>query len=266
MNQTVRAAAAAVVMAATGLASVGCTHTGTACGPTACGPKVAGACGPAGCGPAGCGAGMRHSGASIEDLYRNVVDTTWPEHYNYAARQAVIAPFAQQAANGHFLEQTIWNWHFEPGTANLNGAGRAKIEALARTTPRPDPKVFVQYAQDLPLTAENADNFAALASELTAKRIDAVRKYLEAQPGNTVPYEIVAHNAPTPGIYSQFAATAFRGQPLGYVGGLLTGMGALGAGQNIAGGATLNQGTTTVGGPGTPQGSTPPASGSGTPQ
>src|SRR5262245_51700396 len=115
MTRYFRAAAAALVLTG-GFGSVGCAH------------KAATGCN-------GSGAGSGNSG--------KCVDPSWPDRYAYAARQAVIAPFAQQVANGHFTNQTIWNWYFEPGTDKLNTAGMEKLDSIARTTPNPDTKLFV---------------------------------------------------------------------------------------------------------------------------
>ena len=60
--------------------------------------------------------------------YRDIVDPCWPERYNYMARQEVKEGFAPQVQNGHVLDQTVWNYHFEakktgePGD-QLNAAG-----------------------------------------------------------------------------------------------------------------------------------------------
>lgn len=259
MNRSVHLTASAVLIAAAGLGPLGCVHTRSDCGPGSC--KTTADCRGMAC----------RAGGTLEDCYRNWVDTTWPEHYNYAARQAVLAPFAQQAANGQFLNQSIWNWYFEPGTAELNAAGRAKLDSLARAS-HPDPKVYVQLARDLPYTPENADKYAEQVNELTVKRVEAVRKYLASHPG-TAGYEIAVHNAPTPALYAPFGAFAFRTQTIGYVGGLNLaqmqqggagglGLGGLGGGA-ISGAGGLLQGGATVGGPGTPQGATPPPSGDG---
>ena len=202
MKRYFRAAAAALVMAG-GLGSVGCAHKG-------------------GSGNAG-----------------KWIDPSWPDRYNYAARQAVIAPFAQQVANGHFTNQTIWNWYFEPGTDKLNGAGMEKLDSIARTTPNPDTKLFLQAARDLGVTPENTDKIVALRDDLTAKRAAAIQRYMATQPGPTALYEVSVVDMPTPGIYAPFATSAFRGQTRGYQGGI---SGATGGNTTaVSGGAGLQQ-------------------------
>ncbi|HJZ60209.1 MAG TPA: hypothetical protein VKE74_35025 [Gemmataceae bacterium] len=194
MNRFVRAAAAAAI-AAGGAGSVGCVSD----------------------------SGAHGDGAR----YRNWVDPCYPERYNAVARQEVVAPFAGQVNNGHFLHQTMWNWYFEPGTDKLNTAGLAKLDSLARERPSPDPKIYLQTARDLAATAENADKIAAMREDLTARRAAAIQKYLATQPtiGNPVAYEIFVHDAPTSGMPAEFAASAYRGQITGYRGGLAAGGG-----------------------------------------
>ncbi len=67
MTRFIRAASAAAILTS-GLCSLGCVT----------------------------GGGKTHG-----DAYRNAVDPCYPERYNHAARQAVLAPFAQQVHNGH---------------------------------------------------------------------------------------------------------------------------------------------------------------------
>ncbi len=76
--------------------------------------------------------------------YRELVDTCWPERYNYVARKTVRDTFNQQAWNGHAFDQTVWTEYFERGTAKLNDAGKERLKYLAHRRPCPDPLVFVQ--------------------------------------------------------------------------------------------------------------------------
>jgi hypothetical protein len=189
MNRYVRAATAALAIAG-GLGSVGCVH---------------------------------NSGSTRADRdggrWNNLYDTAWPDRYNFAARQATVAPFAQQVTNGQFFEQTVWNWYFEPGTDRLNGAGMAKLDSLAQRAPV-DSRIYLQAARDVPATADNFDKVVAMRDDLTTRRAAAVQKYMATQPGAPVAYEIAVHDAPVPGIYSPFPLSAFRGQTRGYVGGI----------------------------------------------
>ncbi|MBA4067238.1 MAG: hypothetical protein C0501_26730 [Isosphaera sp.] len=216
MNRYVRAATAAL-LAAGGLGSAGCHGGG--CKTGGCGGKPAAHGGHAG------RAGTADGPGAIEARYRNLVDANYPERYNFAARQSVVGVFGQQVANGHLQHQTLWNWYFEPGTDKLNPAGMEKLDSLHRTPGGPDPKVYLQTARDVGVNPENAGEVRTLRDDLTAKRAAAVLKYLSTQPGAAVPYEVGVVDAPTPGINSLFAASAYRGQAGGYSGGLVGGGG-----------------------------------------
>jgi hypothetical protein len=220
MNRMIRAAAAAAILTS-GLGSVGCVHTG-------------GGCGSGGCGGAGGLGGARGDGHGVlGDCWRKFVDPCYPERYEHAARQAVIYPFAQQVHNGHVLNQTIWNYYFEAGTDKLTPAGREKLDSIARTRPAPDPKLFIQAAVDLQLTEANAATITDLRAALDVKRAAAIRAYLGTVPAVApVAYEVYVHNPATPGINSEFAASAYRSSQTGYRGGIsgAAGIGALGTG------------------------------------
>lgn len=238
MTRYIRAAMLAAL--ATG-GGVGCQHSG------------GNSCGGDG------GAGGCQAGGATGGRIHNCYDVAWPERYNFAARQAVLAPFAQQAANGHFAEQTVWNWYFEPGSDKLNSAGMEKLDTLARSTPAPDPKLFLQAARDVGVTADNMDKVGAMRDDLTAKRAAAVMRYMATQPGTPVAYSIDVYDAPTPGIYSVFSGNAWRGQRTGYVGGISGGagssavLGGTGGGIGVVSGA--GAGSAPVTGPGSGAGS-----------
>jgi hypothetical protein len=206
MNRIMRAAAAAAVLAG-GLGSVGCVHTGGAGG-----------------------------GATVGDRWRNAHDPCYPERYNHAARQAVVAPFAQQVHNGHVMNQTIWNWYWEPGTDKLTLAGMEKLDSLARTRPAPDPKIYIQTSRDLVATPDTADKVAMLRDDLNVRRAAAIHRYMAAQPTLIpVTYEVFVHDPIVPSIYSEFAASSWRGSLTGYRGGVSgAGTGVLGTGGGAA--------------------------------
>src|SRR5437868_1877918 len=80
--------------------------------------------------------------------YRDLVDPCYPERYQNAAKQEVYAACAPQMNNGHVLDQTVWNYHFETGKDKLTPGGVEHLAYLARRRPCPDPTVYVQTAQD----------------------------------------------------------------------------------------------------------------------
>ena len=219
-------AALAVAILTGGLCSVGCVGTGTSDKPT------------------------------LGDRYRNAADPCYPERYNHAARQATLAPFAQQVHNGHVLNQTIFTYYFEAGTDKLTSAGMEKLDSLARTRPAPDPKIFIQAAtSDIPLTDANAAKVAELRSELDVKRAAAIQKYLATVPTFApISYEIYVHNPATPGIYSEFAGSAYRGSASGYRGNITSGAGTGATSTGGGGGSSLTPPSTS----GSGSGATPP--------
>ena len=204
-------AAAAVTVTVGGFASVGCVGGGSTRGE-----------------PAGGGLGAR---------YRDFVDPCYPERYQAAARSEVLASFGPQVNNGHVLEQTVWNWYFEAGTANLNAAGQAKLDSIAQTRPAPDPRLFLQVARDVSVVVGGGvDTVVARRDELNAKRAEAVQKYMATQPTlNPVAYELSLIDPVTPGIRAEFGVNAYRGQQGGYRGGIGGASG--GAGTHATGGA-----------------------------
>src|SRR5947209_1427699 len=100
------------------------------------------------------------------NVYRNIVDPCYPERYDYAARQEVTAAMAPQVFNGHVLDQTVWNYHFEydalkhEGTDKLTPGGLEHLAYLARRRPTADPVVYLQTAQDIVYDPADPDGLA----------------------------------------------------------------------------------------------------------
>ena len=98
-----------------------------------------------------------------------------------------------------------------------------KLSSLAHATPGPDPRIYLQHAQDVATTPENIDSVAGMRNDLNARRAAAVQKFMATQFGPPITYEVLVHDAPTPGISAIFAGGAYRGQGSGYRGGLSSG-------------------------------------------
>lgn len=149
--------------------------------------------------------------------YRQAIDPCWPDRYNAESRMSVRETFAAQAHNGHVLDQTVWNYHFEmdPRTGmpsdKLNAAGMEYLHYLARRIPSPDPHLYLQTVQDLPNAATMApDKMAQARAELDNKRIAAIQRYLAGiMTGRShVPdFQVVVHDPAEVGI----AATPIAG-------------------------------------------------------
>jgi hypothetical protein len=148
--------------------------------------------------------------------YRDCVDPCWPERYNCEARHEVLASFSPQVANGHILDQTIWNWQFEAGTDRLNGAGMLQLDTLVRRRPQPDTRIFLQTARDAELAYDpaNPDKLVEARRDLDAKRIAAIQRYLTAQTaGRPLTFDVTIHDpmeVGMPAIWHQRAMDGLR--------------------------------------------------------
>ncbi len=137
--------------------------------------------------------------------YYDVVDPCYPARYNAMARREVCEPLAAQSHNGHVLDQTIWNYHFEPGTDKLTPGGYDHLMYILRRRPCPDQTVFLATAEDLatPYDVANPDKFIADRGDLDAKRTVAVQKYLNAQTaGRGVAFQVVTHDPAEAGLHA----------------------------------------------------------------
>ncbi len=171
-------------------------------------------------------------------------DPCWPDRYSYQARSHVVNNYEPQIANGHTLDQTIWNEHFDRGSDKLNLSGQDKVDQLVRRRPHPDTKVYLATARDITYDPAKADEFAKTRADLDTKREKALRDYWNAQtagrPG--APIEIVVHDPSHPDIRGA-APRVITPRPMSRIGGGAGGVGGPG-----------------VGGPGTPvaPGAAPP--------
>ena len=133
--------------------------------------------------------------------YRDLVDPCYPERYNAMARSSVNETFGAQVNNGHVLDQTVWNYHFEQGKAKLTSMGEQHLAYLARRRPAPDAKVFLQTAQDVTYDPAKPAEFSNARSKLDADRVQVVLNYLQAQTsGRPVPFDVTVHDPAEVGI------------------------------------------------------------------
>jgi hypothetical protein len=122
--------------------------------------------------------------------YRNLVDPCWPERYNVIARANTREMSIAQSDMGHKLDQTVWDFHFDPGTANLNAEGRERLLYMSRRLPVPDFQLWLQFPHD---STKDRDG-------LIAKRKDAIRTFLTANTmgANGGAYQISVHDHAVP--------------------------------------------------------------------
>src|SRR5262245_18531051 len=135
-------------------------------------------------------------------------DPCYPERYVYQARSEVISAFAPQVQNGHILDQTVWNYHFEPGKDELNNGGRDHLDGLTRRRPHPDSRIYLATARDIGFDPLNPDKFVEGRRDLDEKRAAAIQKYVSAQTaGRPMQFEVVVHD---PSETGQHASPANR--------------------------------------------------------
>jgi hypothetical protein len=186
--------------------------------------------------------GLGSIGCNGGERYRDLVDPCPMERYSAEARQEVITAFTPQVQNGRILDQTIWNYHFEPGTDKLNPSGLDKLDQIVRRRPEPDNRVFLATARDLTFNPEKSNDFADARRELDAKRSVAVQKYLTAQTaGRPMTFDLFVHDPAESGISGTAAQRMITSQRGNYTGTL----GSVGGG---GGGAAAQSGGAQQGG------------------
>lgn len=123
------------------------------------------------------------------------VDPCYPERYINHARAEVTSAFAPQVQNGHILDQTVWNYHFESGKEDLTLGGRDHLDGLIRRRPRPDSRLYLATARDVGYDAANPDKMVEGRRDLDDRRANAVLKYVQAQTaGRPMQFEVVVHD------------------------------------------------------------------------
>ncbi|MCI0404098.1 MAG: hypothetical protein L0212_11355 [Acidobacteria bacterium] len=174
--------------------------------------------------------------------YYDVVDPCWPERYRFQAAQSVHGFTGTQAHNGHVLDQTMWNYHFEASTERLTPGGMDHLNYLARRRPHPDPMVYLQTAYDiLPYDAGAPEKLSENRTALDAKRIQAVKAYLGAQTsGRGLSFEVTVHDPAEVGLPMWVPAAKAHTDRGGPYGGAL--QSAVGGGGGGGGGGSAGSG------------------------
>jgi hypothetical protein len=187
-----------------------------------------------------------HSGGSNHSAHG---DPCWPDRYSNESRAAVVANFQPQVENGHVLDQTLWNTHFEWGTDKLNGGGMDKLDQLARRRPHPDQRLFLQTARDVSYDAGKPEDYSAKRQELDTKRVTAVQKYLSATlAGRQVSFDVQVHDPAVPGIEGAAPRIILPTPQQRVQGPVSVPVGAIAPGAGGGSGAGTTAGSTTSGG------------------
>jgi len=77
----------------------------------------------------------------------------WPEPFTTQDRYAVRAPFATMVAKGWEHQNLLGEHHFDPGSGELNEAGRLKLQAIINEAPPQHRTVYVQRGANPAQTA-----------------------------------------------------------------------------------------------------------------
>jgi hypothetical protein len=175
------------------------------------------------------------------DTYRNLVDPCYPDRYMQTSRQEVVAALAPQVNNGHALDQTVWNYHFEIGSDKLTEGGRQHLAYLARRRPAPDNVVFLQTAQDINYDPAAPAKFSEARVQLDNRRTQAIQNYLTAETaGRGVNFDVLVHDPGEVGISAVAGGLSAQKMNAAAVGAL---PGAAGAGaSNVSGGGGASGG------------------------
>jgi hypothetical protein len=175
--------------------------------------------------------------------YRDLVDPCWPERYWSSSRQLEKMALAPQVQNGQVLDQTVWNYYFDPATATLNAMGIDHLAYIARRRPSPDPMVYLQTAQDISYDPAAPEKMSETRSKLDGERITAVQKFLEAQTaGRPVAFTVTVHDPAEVGLASGPVANEIYSNTASFTGRLRA------PGGSVTGGAGAQPGGPPQGG------------------
>ena len=158
--------------------------------------------------------------------YHDLVDPCYPARYDAQARHEVADSYAPQIANGHVLDQTVWNSDFEAGTDKLTGGGMEHLAYMARRRPQPDPVVYLETAHDVYYDPARPNEMADKRADLDARRATATQNFLAAQTaGRRGEFQVLVHDPAEVGVVDVYAAREFGAMIGRAVGGLPTGGG-----------------------------------------
>jgi len=115
------------------------------------------------------------------DAHRNAM---WPEPFLQADRQATMAPFAIQVANGWRRQNLVSDYHFQEGTQQLTLAGESKLRYILTQMPPSRRTMFVQQA---------------LSADETEARIQAVERVSSRMVPPGFVAQVVESNLPNEG-------------------------------------------------------------------
>ena len=77
-------------------------------------------------------AGLLGLTTGCDTCLNNLYDPCYPQRYEAEARKETNDLTAPQVMNGHVLDQTVWDYHFEAGSDKLTPGGMEHLAYLAR--------------------------------------------------------------------------------------------------------------------------------------
>jgi hypothetical protein len=98
----------------------------------------------------------------------------WPEPFVGSDRASVRAPFVTQVANGWRRQNMLGEFHFEPGSGQLNEAGRLKVRWILLTGPQQHRLIYVHVAEKNEETAARMAAVQQLAVQITPNDVPPV--------------------------------------------------------------------------------------------
>ena len=182
---------------------------------------------------------LEMTGHSNTELY----DRCWPERYSNLAQRGVNRAFAPQILNGHVLDQTVWNHHFETGTDRLTQGGLAHLQYISRRRPEPDRTVYLATSNDLAYDPACPERYCGAKQELDGLRAMAIQKFMAGSNcGRCADFQILVHDPADVTLHTRGVDISLQQHYLRYRGGLANqaggagGAGAAGAAGGSAGG------------------------------
>ena len=113
------------------------------------------------------------------DFFHSVAQDTkrrncWPEPFVSGGRASVRAPFVLQVANGWRRQNMLGEFHFEPGSGQLNEAGRLKVRWILFTGPQQHRLIYVHVAEKNEETAARLAAVQQLACQISPNDVPPV--------------------------------------------------------------------------------------------
>jgi len=228
MNGVIRKAA--LLLGVVTAASVGCPTLSAQCANQACGGGCASADGTQGACASGVCSLDNSAGTGMTGNSKGWPwDRCWPMRYANLAHRSVNRSFTPQVQNGHVLDQTVYNHHFDCGTDRLNCMGMAHLQYLSRRRPEPDRTIYLATSLDLAYDAACPDRYCGARQELDTLRVAAVQKYLQGlNCGRCPDFQVLVHDPADVTLHTAPVLLSVQQMYLRFRGGRGVGAGAAG--------------------------------------